>query len=132
MWTKRSRRFAAPNEKEANAMSNDATLRILQMVSEGKITAAEAERLLEAIAGARPEAKQISILVFEREREKPEIRINLPISFARFAMRFVPASVISKQEIPMDAILAALEEAQPGKVFDLKDESGKRVEIYLH
>lgn len=113
-------------------MSNDATLRILQMVSEGKITAAEAERLLEAIAGARPEAKQISILVFEREREKPEIRINLPISFARFAMRFVPASVISKQEIPMDTILAALEEAQPGKVFDLKDESGKRVEIYLH
>lgn len=113
-------------------MSNDATLRILQMLSEGKITAAEAEKLLEAIAGARPEARHITVLVFEKDREKPQIRINLPISLARFAMRFVPASIINKQEIPVDTILTALEEAQPGKVFDLKDESGQRVEIYLH
>ena len=113
-------------------MSNESTLRILRMVSEGKITAEQAEALLEAIDGARPEAKQITLLVFERGGEKANVNINLPISLARFIMNFIPASVLANQDIPAKAILAALDEAQPGKVFEIKDEKGKRVEIYLH
>lgn len=113
-------------------MSNDTTLRILRMVSEGKITADEAGRLLEAIDGARPFASQITVLVFDKTGDKPQVRVNLPISLARFAMRFVPASVMANQEIPAETILAALEEARPGKVFEVKDVEGKRVEIYLH
>lgn len=113
-------------------MSSDATLRILRMVSEGKITALEAEKLIEAIEGVRPQAKEITLLVFEKEKEKPNVRINLPLSLARFAMNFVPASVLAKQKIPADTILKALDEAQPGKVFEVKDEEGKKVEIYLH
>lgn len=113
-------------------MSNDTTLRILRMVSEGKITAEEAERLLAAIDGARPEAKKITVMVFEDDSQKPKVRINLPISLARFAMQFVPSEVLDKQEIPTEEILRALEEAQPGKVFEVKDDEGKRVEIYLH
>ncbi|MEA3311380.1 MAG: hypothetical protein U9Q76_04085 [candidate division WOR-3 bacterium] len=113
-------------------MSSEATLRILRMVSESKITAEEAEKLLEAIEGACPQAREITILVFEKEKEKPNVRINLPLSLARFAMNFVPASVLAKQEIPADTILKALDEAQPGKVFEVKDEEGKKVEIYLH
>lgn len=114
-------------------MSNDSTLRVLRMVSEGKITAEEAEKLLEAIEGAYPEAKSISVLVFESQKDKPNVKINLPISLARFAMNFVPSSVLAKQDIPADAILKALDDARPGKVFEVKDEEeGKRVEIYLH
>lgn len=113
-------------------MSSDITLRVLRMVSEGKITAEDAEKLLAAIEGVRPHARQITILVFEKGKEKPNVRINLPISLARFAMNFVPASVLAKQEIPADTILRALNEAHPGKVFEIKDEKGKRVEIYLH
>ncbi len=113
-------------------MSNDTTLRILRMVSDGKITATQAGQLLEAIDGAKPYAHQITVLVFDKTGDKPQVRVNLPISLARFAMRFVPASVMAKQEIPAETILAALEEAQPGKVFEVKDAEGKRVEIYLH
>jgi hypothetical protein len=102
------------------------------MVSESKITAEEAEKLLEVIEGARPQAREITILVFEKEKEKPNVRINLPLSLARFAMNFVPASVLARQEIPADTILKALDQAQPGKVFEVKDEEGKKVEIYLH
>lgn len=120
------------NAKGITAMSSEATLRILRMVSEGKITAEEAEKLLEAIEGAHPEAKSITVLVFEKGKEKPNVRINLPISLARFAMNFIPASVLAKQEIPADTILEALDETQPGKVFEVKDEEGKKVEIYLH
>jgi DUF4097 and DUF4098 domain-containing protein YvlB len=120
-------------ERAENVMSNDTTLRILRMVSSGKITAEEAEKLLESIEGARPFAKEITILVFdESNKEKPNVRVNLPISLAKFAMNFVPSSVFSKQEIPADTILKALNEAQPGKVFEVKDIEGKRVEIYLH
>jgi len=127
-------KFAAPVTpvRDAIAMSNDATLRILRMVSDGKITAEQAGKLLEAIEGAAPHAKQITLLVFERGKEKPEVRINLPLSLARFAMNFIPASVLAKQEIPAETILSALDEAQPGKVFGIKDEDGKSVEIYLH
>jgi len=125
-------RYAVANAKGVSVMSSEATLRILRMVSESKITAEEAEKLLEAIEGARPQAREITILVFEKEKEKPNVRINLPLSLARFAMNFVPASVLAKQEIPADTILKALDEAQPGKVFEVKDEEGKKVEIYLH
>ncbi len=113
-------------------MSNDTTLRILRMVSDGKITAAEAGKLLEAIDGAKPCAHLITVLVFDNKGEKPQFRVNVPISLARFALRFVPASALAKQEIQAETILAALEEAQPGKVFEVKDVDGKRVEIYLH
>ncbi|MBA7617826.1 hypothetical protein ES703_25144 [subsurface metagenome] len=113
-------------------MSSEATLRILRMVSEGKISAEQAEKLIEAIEGARPQAREITLLIFEKDKKKPNVRINLPLSLARFAMNFVPASVLAKQEIPADTILAALDQAQPGKVFEVKDEEGKKVEIYLH
>lgn len=120
-------------KRAEDAMSNDTTLRILRMVSSGKITAEEAEKLLESIEGARPFAREITILVFdEGNKEKPNVRVNLPISLAKFAMNFVPSSVFSKQEIPAETILKALNEAQPGKVFEVKDNEGKRVEIYLH
>ena len=129
---RRWRRYVAPSAKEAAVMSSEATLRILRMVSEGKISAEEAEKLIEAIEGARPQAREITLLIFEKDKEKPNVRINLPLSLARFAMNFVPASVLAKQEIPADTILAALDQAQPGKVFEVKDEEGKKVEIYLH
>lgn len=113
-------------------MSNDATLRILRMVSDGKITAEQAEKLLEVLEGAHPEARQITLLVFDEGKEKPNVRINLPLSLARFVMNFIPEGVIKNQEIPVGEIMAALDEAQPGKVFGIKGEDGKLVEIYLH
>jgi hypothetical protein len=130
--TRQWRKSAAAKARVTVVMSSEATLRILRMVSEGKISAEEAEKLLEAIEGARPRAREITLLVFEKEKQKPNVRINLPLSLARFAMNFIPASVLAKQEIPADTILAALDQAQPGKVFEVKDEEGKRVEIYLH
>jgi len=113
-------------------MSNDSTLRILRMVSEGKISAEEAEQLLEAIDGARPEARNITVLVFDKGGEKATVNISLPLSLARFAMNFIPSKVIAEQDIPVDDILNALNSAQPGKVFEVKEEDGRRVEIYLH
>jgi len=113
-------------------MSNDATLRVLRMVSEGKITAAEAEQLLEALEGAAPRAREITLLIFEGNNEKPKGHLNLPLSLARLVMNFIPASVLARHKIPAETILAALDEAQPGKVLGIKDEDGTKVEIYLH
>jgi hypothetical protein len=113
-------------------MGSDITLRVLRMVSEGKITAEQAEQLLEAIDGASPQAREITLMVFDKDKEKPDVKFSLPLSLARLVMNFIPESVIQKQEIPVETILEAINTAQPGKVFEVKETDGKRVEIYLH
>ncbi len=112
-------------------MSNDASLRILRMVSEGKITAEQAEKLLEAIEG-NSYAREITLLIFEDNKEIPKAHLNLPLSLAHFIIKLIPNSVFTNQKIPVETILQAMDNPQPGKIFAMKDEEGKSVEIYLH
>ncbi|MBE3577054.1 MAG: DUF4258 domain-containing protein [Limnochordales bacterium] len=119
-------------------------LRILQMLQDGKITAEEADRLLEALGegevragtgvqpAARPRSRFLRIRVAGVDGEK--LNANIPIQLARFAMRFIPVNAqtrMAEQGIDLDTILAAIEEGADGKIIEATSDDGDRVEIYV-
>lgn len=119
-------------------------LRILQMLQEGKITAEEADRLLQALAegegsvgtavqlAARPRSRFLRIRVAGTDGNK--LNVNIPIQLAKFAMRFIPRDAqlrLTEQNIDLDTILTAIEEGVDGKIVEATSDDGDRIEIYV-
>ncbi|UCG30108.1 MAG: hypothetical protein JSV53_11520 [candidate division WOR-3 bacterium] len=62
--------------------------KILQMVAEGKLTPEEADRLLDAVKDARGRKRFFRIRVYDKNnRDKPKVRINIPIAVLKLASR---------------------------------------------
>lgn len=112
--------------------------RILQMVAEGKLTAEEGAKLIEAVGeseraaaeaqGAGPGARFIRIRVYDGHTGKPKVSANVPIALADLALRFIPR----EYEVDTKAVLAALRSSGAGKILEVEDEdSGHRVEIVI-
>jgi hypothetical protein len=127
-------------------------LKILKMLEEGKIDSDEAARLLEALNGSeKPEgkAKWLRVRVYDKDEEKPKVKVNLPLSLIRLFSRLgklkmgVPEKVQEKlrekgidfDEADLGDIEGLIEEAsQRGRVTIadvVDDEDGEKVEIYI-
>lgn len=118
----------------------DERLQILRMVEQGKVSAEEAVKLLEALgddssaqpARARRSNRMIRVRVIEGERTK--INVNLPLELARVALGFVPKDAlrvsVGGEHLDVDAIMRMLEEGLEGKVVDVEDEDTK-VEVIV-
>jgi len=116
----------------------DERKRILQMVSEGKLSAEEGVKLLEAMGeservvagaqGAASGARFIRIRVFNGQSGKAKVSANLPIALADVALRLIPKDAgINPAEV-----LAALKSAGGGKILEVDDEdSGHHIEIVV-
>ena len=114
--------------------------RILRMVEEGKLSASEAEELLdvleesgtgeESAGGSQDEARYLRIRVEEQGEEK--VNIALPLSLARSFLGFVPAHAREEMEsrgIELDSLLEQVEGSQ-GTLVNIEDD-GEHVEIKL-
>ena len=80
----------------------DERLQILRMVEQGKVSAEEAVKLLEALgddSSAQPARarsnRMIRVRVIEGERTK--INVNLPLELARVALGFVPKGALGQR-----------------------------------
>ncbi len=106
----------------------DPKLRILKMVSLKKITAEEAEKLLSALEeGTKP--KNLAIHV---EKEGKKVNIKIPISFAKFWLKFIPDHVIEeKTGMSRRELSQLIEGIKPQKIVDVQD-GEKKVEIYIY
>ena len=117
-------------------------LHILRMVEEGKISAQEAVKLLEALeeskgaaqAGPRRRNRFLRVRVFDGEKTK--VNVNVPLELARVALRFVPKEALkaagSDAPLDPDDIMRMLEEGLEGKIVDIEDDDGKtRVEVVV-
>lgn len=116
-------------------------VQILNMLRDGKITVEEADRLLEAVnEQARPaegtaevgggKARFLQVRVWEEGKSK--VNVNLPLSLAKLAMRFIPRAALQAGEhkIDIEEILAAIQQGAGGKLVEVED--GKdRVEIIV-
>lgn len=117
--------------------------RIMDMVKEGKITAEEAIRLLEAMDSGRPQtaapsagyayavattppppkglAKMIRIVV---DGEDVKVKVNVPAALARFASNFIPPEAkqqLNAQGIDIAGILDMLKGELPeGRLVDVE------------
>lgn len=116
-------------------------LQILRMLEEGKVSAEEAAKLLEAVgepgsgpvpSGGRRRNRFLRVHVMEGERTK--VNVNLPIDLARVALRFIPKDALKDhgvaELVDLDKIVALLEEGFEGKIVDVEDkDSNTRVEV---
>ena len=122
---------------------SDERLRILKMVEEGKISAEDASRLLEALreespaattpptAGRQPRWLRIRVT----EANGSRVQVNVPVRLLDVALR-IAARTGALDDDEGQQVLQSLQEAiaagEVGRIVEVVDEEdGDRVEIFL-
>jgi len=109
---------------------NEERMRILKMLQEGKITVDEATELIKAMEASQSEEsilaegkpKWLKVRVSSGDSEK--VSVNLPLSLARVALKFIPQQAkgqMEEQGIDIDALLSAVTETKIGKLVEVED-----------
>lgn len=118
-------------------------LRILQLVAEGKITAEDAARLLEALASvgeaeapAPPRPHALRVKVTDSETGAIRVNLTMPLNFVRAALRrggqSVPNIVVGGVSLDAEELEALLTGGLQGHIIDVVDEKdGERVEVFI-
>jgi hypothetical protein len=116
---------------------------ILKMVSEGKISADEGARLLNAIAShGRPErsarvdealrGRWLRVRVLDMAASKPKVNFSLPLGLVSVGLRLGAQFVPELADIDLDEFMAAIDEGTQGKILEVEDPADdERVEIFI-
>ncbi|MCK4935573.1 MAG: hypothetical protein KAR84_01865 [Elusimicrobiales bacterium] len=115
--------------------------RILKMLEEGKISAQDAAKLMDAIEKTEDNeenvkvGKTLKIRVYEDGSPRPKVNLSIPIGWSKFLMPFVETKIQSKLkekgvDIDIDKIKEEMDHAHVGKIIDI-DDGGDKVEIYI-
>ncbi len=112
--------------------------KILEMLAEGKVSPEEADDLLNTLERGEtktvPERARRLLKVRISEGGTEKVNVNLPLSLARVALKFVPADAkkeLEEQGIDIEELLSSVSsELQDGKIVDIKD-GDDSVEIYI-
>lgn len=119
-------------------------LQILNMIQDGKVTAEEGAKLLEALevnfdpkleSLSNKKAKWIKIKVLDPENNT-KVNVSLPLSLVnigvKLASKFSPefeASGLSEND--MNEIFQAIKNNESGKIVDIESDEGEKVEIVI-
>jgi hypothetical protein len=123
--------------------TSEERLRILRMIQEGKITAAEGMKLLESLnqsgkttqAASQPagrEARWFRVRVTDTHSGKVRVNIRLPIHVVttgfKLGARFSP----EVEGLDMTQLMQAIRSGETGQIVDVMDDKdGERVEVFL-
>ena len=111
-------------------------MKILDMIRDGKISAEEGARLLQALqAGAKKangstrDPRWLRIRVTDMKTGQNKVNVNIPMSLVnvgiKMGARFAPTSV------NYDEIMDAIKAGNTGKIVDIEDQTeGERIEIW--
>ncbi|MFQ5905613.1 MAG: hypothetical protein ACE5JA_03485 [bacterium] len=131
-------------------------MKILNMVAEGKVSAQEAERLLQALEGGelnnaanKAKARWLKVRVYEKNSEKPKVMVNVPLALikigakigAKFNMKLPEKARRQMAEKGIDLsdlkdldqlekIIDSLTAEGPFKFVDV-EEGNEKVEVYI-
>jgi hypothetical protein len=114
--------------------------RILQMVSEGKITAEQGVKLLNALRGAkagtgRPgegSPRWVRIRVTDMATGRTRVNVNLPFSLVTAATKLGARFSPQTEDLDWEELIAAIKEGASGKIVDVEDdEGGEKVEVFV-
>jgi hypothetical protein len=118
--------------------------RILQMVSENKIDAQEAARLLGALNNSSPDATQAGetprtggarwfrVRVTDIETGRTKVNVNLPLSLVKVGLRMGAHFAPEVEELDWDQVMEAVQDGEAGKLVEVEDmEDGEKVEVYV-
>jgi len=113
--------------------------RILQMISEGKVTAEEGARLLSALDTATPPSQSpkkssrwFHVRVTDLETDRVKVNVNLPLNLVGVATRMGARFSPEVENFDWDELMAAIEEGAAGKLVEVEDQEGhERVEVFI-
>ena len=119
-------------------MSEERT-RILQMVSEGKITAEDGVKLLNALGGRaaseRPREgspRWVRVRVTDMVTGRTRVNVNLPFSLVTAATKLGARFSPQTEDLDWEELIAAIREGASGKIVDVEDdEGGEKVEVFV-
>jgi len=114
-------------------------MRILKMLEDGKITAEDAAKLLDALPcdqGAevdRREGRKIRVRVTDPHTGKQTANLTVPASLAKFAMKFIPGKTkqdLADKGIIIEHVLSEVMAEHTGKIVDVESDGGN-VQVFI-
>jgi hypothetical protein len=114
--------------------------RILQMISEGKISAEEGAKLLNALrsSSASPQgpregvARWFRVRVTDIATGRTKVNVNLPLSLVKAGIKMGARFAPDVEELDWDELVIAIQEGAAGKIVEVEDEEdGEKVEVYV-
>jgi len=128
--------------------STEERMRILMMIQEGKISAAEGARLIEALddlseptppptpstsgysGGKKP--RYLRVLITDTDTGKARVNVRLPVSLINSGMRMGARFAPEIEGLEMEDLNAWLNSGEVGQIVDIFDEEdGEHVEVFL-
>lgn len=125
--------------------SAEERMQILKMIQEGKISAEEGAKLLQALsAGGKGDKRSappppgasdprwFRVRVTDLRSGKNKVNVNIPMGLVNVGVRMGARFAPNVEGVNYDEIMTAIKSGQSGKVLDVTDEeSGERVEIFV-
>jgi hypothetical protein len=114
-------------------------MQILKMLEEGKITAEEAARLMDALQASceteeKPQTgRRLLIKVTDAKTGKKKVNLKIPIGLARIAAKFVPPKAkqkLAQEGVDVDEVMAQVFAGNVGKIVDVESDE-ENVEITI-
>ena len=123
--------------------TSEERMRILNMIREGKITAEEGAKLLEALGEAQKEARKpvarsggepgwFRVRVTDTMTGRVKTTVNIPLSLMEWGMQIGAHFAPEVSELNMEQLMDSLRSGVEGKIVDVLDEEdGEHVEIFI-
>jgi hypothetical protein len=138
-------------ETPAEGAGDDERLRILQLLQEGKITASEAAELLAALGEAPRDprrrernrwlaaelgpptdrARFFRVRVTDQRSGRLRTNVSVPIGMIGFGLGFARRFRNIPGVAHVDDLFEAVRAGRRGTIFDVANEDGERVEIFI-
>lgn len=122
-------------------VTSEERIRILAMLQEGKITAEEANRLLTALGQSQRNAgvgnvsrrnpNHLRVHITDIHSGKTKVKVNVPMSIVNMGFKLGARFIPSDANIDMDELMEAINSGQMGKIVEVEDEDGERVEVWV-
>lgn len=128
--------------------STEERMRILMMIQEGKVSAAEGARLIEALddlsepaspapqpsrgyeGGKKP--RYLRVMVTDTDTGKARVNVRLPVSLINSGMRMGARFAPEIEGLEMEDLNAWLNSGEVGQIVDIfDDEDGEHIEVFL-
>jgi hypothetical protein len=129
--------------------STEERMRILMMIQEGKISAAEGARLIEALeevqgkpkppspssvpgvpGGRKP--RYLRVLITDTDSGKARVNVRLPVSLINSGVRMGARFAPEIEGLNMEDLNAWMNSGEVGQIVDIFDEEdGEHIEVFL-
>ena len=117
--------------------------RILQMVSQGQIDAAQGVELLNALKTSKQpdlapkvagsaNASWFRVRVTDLETGRTRVNVNIPFSLVKAGIKLGARFSPEMEGVEWDELVAAIDDGALGQLVDVEDiESGEKVEVFV-